>query len=157
MDSRHEKVQERSKSTRHPPRLIDEYAESIAGRLDGGDLTDEIAAQLRTLVRHRSELCPAVRKFLIRKLHFAAQRNIGFFADQLTYFAAQLAANLPQHLALERYERAADRSHHRSAVRNAVAPLPRRGSAMARVSRDSAAKRNSKVDVRLPRCRRVVR
>ena len=48
-----------SKSTRHPPPLIDEYAEEVSARLQGGIVTEEIAAQLRTLVRHRDELCPA--------------------------------------------------------------------------------------------------
>jgi hypothetical protein len=104
----------------HPPLLIDEHAESVAARLDGGDLTDEIAAQLRTLVRHRTELCPVVREFLITKLHFTARRNMDL-ADQFTAFAAQLAADSLQRLTLQHDDRAAaDQSPHRSTARNAA-------------------------------------
>jgi hypothetical protein len=113
------RIVQESFSKRHPPHLVDEHAESVAARLDCGDLTDEIAAQLRTLVRHRSELCPAVRELLITKLHLTARRNIGL-ADQLTTFAAQLAADFLQQLALRHDGRAADQSHHRSSVRNAA-------------------------------------
>jgi hypothetical protein len=104
-------------SKRHPPLLIDEHAESVAARLDG-DLTDEIAAQLRALVRHRSELCPAVREFLIIKLYLAVRHNIAL-ADQLTTFAAQLAADFLQQLTPGQDDRAAGQSKHRPIGRNA--------------------------------------
>jgi hypothetical protein len=106
-----------SKSTRHPPLLIDEYAETVSARLQGGIVTDEIAAQLRTLVRHRDELCPAVRENLITNLHFAAQRN-GGLALQLALFATQLAGDFPQHLVLGHDGRAAGQSHNHLSVRN---------------------------------------
>jgi hypothetical protein len=109
-----------SKSKRHPPLLIDEHAESVAARVEGGDLTDEIAAQLRALVRHRSVLCPVVRAFLITKLHLKARRNMDL-ADQFTAFAAQLAADSLQRLTLRHDDRAAaDQSPHRSTARNAA-------------------------------------
>ena len=115
--SRHKKVQETSKSTRHPPWLIDEHAEEVAARLLGGcGLTDEIAAELRALVRHRDELCPAVREYLITKLHLTARRNSGL-ADQLTAFAAQLAADFAQQLALRHDGRAANQPQHPSLAR----------------------------------------
>lgn len=121
-------IDQETVSKRHPPHLVDEHAESVAARLDGGDLTDEIAAQLRTLVRHRSELCPTVRELLITKLHLTARRNIGL-ADQLTTFAAQLAAGFFQQLAPRHNGRAADQSYHRSSVQNAARiPAAARGS-----------------------------
>ena len=75
------KVQE-SASRRHPPPLIDEYAEKLAISLCEGCRTDETAAMLRTLVRHRSELCPTVRQLLIEVLQVSAE-HITEFADQL--------------------------------------------------------------------------
>jgi hypothetical protein len=135
------RIVQESFSKRHPPHLVDEHAESVAARLDGGDLPDEIAAQLRTLVRHRSELCPAVRELLITKLHLTARRNIGL-ADQLTTFAAQLAADFLQQLALRHDGRAADQSHHRSSVRNA-ARIPAAARASKRVCTPTAKTRIS--------------
>ena len=75
------KVQE-SASRRHPPPLFDEYAEELAISLCEGCRTDETAAMLRTLVRHRSELCPTVRQLLIEALQVVAE-HAALFADQL--------------------------------------------------------------------------
>jgi hypothetical protein len=127
--NRHEKVQETSISKRHPPRVIDEYAEGVAARVTRAGPTNEIAAQLRALVRHRNELCPAVREYLITKLNFAARRN-SRLAPQLGLFAAQLAGDFPQHLTLRHDGRAVDQSHHLSSVGNtagipAAAPASR--------------------------------
>jgi hypothetical protein len=106
-------------SKRHPPLLIDEQAERVSGRVKSGILTDDIAAQLRALVRHRDELCPAVREYLIRRLHFTARRNSGL-ALQLAVFAAQLAGDFPQHLVLGHDGRAAGQPDNRLSVPNAA-------------------------------------
>ena len=107
-----------STSRRHPPLLIDEHAERVAARVACGGLTNEVAAQLRPLVRHRNELCAAVRAYLISKLRLAARRYIGC-ADQLNGFADQLAADLSEMFALK-IEGTASQSHHSSSVRNAA-------------------------------------
>jgi hypothetical protein len=115
-----------SKSTRHPPLPIDEYAERVSDRLQSGIVTDEILAQLRTLVRHRDELCPAVRENLIIDLHFTAQRNSGH-ALQLALFATQFSGDFPQHLVLGQDGRATGQSHNRLSLPNAAripAPVP---------------------------------
>ena len=89
------KVQE-SASRRHPPPLIDEYAEELAISLCEGCRTDETAAMLRTLVRHRSELCPTVHLLLIEQLHALAGR--------VTEFAHQLSNELDDFATLKAVE-----------------------------------------------------
>jgi hypothetical protein len=68
-----EKVQE-SASKRHPPPLIDEFAENLADSLAYEFPSDETAAKLRPLVRHRDDISPEVRQLLVQALQALAAR-----------------------------------------------------------------------------------
>lgn len=70
---RSEKVQE-SASTRHPPPLIDEFAENFADSLAYEFPSDQTAAMLRALVRHREDISPEVRHLLVQALQALAAR-----------------------------------------------------------------------------------
>src|SRR5262245_39463484 len=74
---RSEKVQD-SISKRHPPPLIDEFAEDLADRLTDQFPSNEIGAKLRAVVQHRNEMSPTVRLLLIKKLKALAARVIEF-------------------------------------------------------------------------------
>jgi hypothetical protein len=82
---RHPKVQvlRESVSSRHPPDLIDEFAEDLAYSLAAEFPNKDMAAKLRTLVRSRNEMDPNVRRLLAKKLHALARRASGY-ANQLT-------------------------------------------------------------------------
>ena len=77
---RSEKVQG-TVSKRHPPPLIDEFAEDLADRLADQFCSDEMGAKLRALVRHRNEISPTVRLLLIKELKALAARAIEFAND----------------------------------------------------------------------------
>ena len=61
-------------SERHPPPLIDEFAEHLAVNFVDACLANDTPAKLRALIRHRDELSPAVRRLLIRALLALAER-----------------------------------------------------------------------------------
>jgi hypothetical protein len=75
-----EKIQE-SVSGRHPPPLIDEFAEDVADRLADQFWSDDMGAKLRALVRHRNEISPTVRLLLIKELKALAARATEFAND----------------------------------------------------------------------------
>jgi hypothetical protein len=76
-----EKDQERV-SSRHPPPLIDDFAEDLADSLTNVfPSDDELLAQLRTLVRHRDEISPNVRQLLVNELQALAVRATEFAND----------------------------------------------------------------------------
>jgi hypothetical protein len=74
---RSEKVQE-SASKRHPPPLIDEFAENLIDSLAYEFPSDETAAMLRALVRHREDISPGVRQLLVQALQALAARATDF-------------------------------------------------------------------------------
>ena len=82
--SRHPKVQElpESVSNRHPPDLIDEFAEELAYSLPAQFPNEEMAAKLRAYVRHRNDMDPNVRLLLVKELQALARRASGC-ANQL--------------------------------------------------------------------------
>ena len=86
---RSEKVQG-TVSKRHPPPLLDEYAEDVAERLADKFPSDEMGAKLRALVRHRNEMSPTVRLLLIKELKALAARATEF-ANQLAQDSDVLA------------------------------------------------------------------
>ena len=61
---------------RHPPHLLDEYVQSVALRLADQFTTNDFAATLRAIVRHRHDVDPTVREFLISVLLLSAERAI---------------------------------------------------------------------------------
>jgi hypothetical protein len=76
-----EKDQERV-SSRHPPPLIDDFAEDLANSLTNVfPSDDEMLAQLRALVRHRDEIGPNVRQLLVNELQALAVRATEFAND----------------------------------------------------------------------------
>jgi hypothetical protein len=79
-----DKVQATS-SKRHPPPLIDEFAEALTVDLSVRFFSDDIGSKLRALARHGGELDPTVRKRLITVLQIGAKRATDL-ADQLAEF-----------------------------------------------------------------------
>jgi hypothetical protein len=72
----------RERQPRHPPHLLDEYAENVALRLADQFKTDDFAARLRAIVRHCRDVDPKVRECLVKALLLSAKRAIDF-ANQL--------------------------------------------------------------------------
>jgi hypothetical protein len=75
-------IGQESVSQRHPPHLLDEYAENVALRLANQFKTDDFAATLRAIVRHCRDVDPKVRECLVKALQLSAKRAIDF-ANQL--------------------------------------------------------------------------
>jgi hypothetical protein len=61
-------------SERHPPPLIDEFAEGLAVNFVDPCLANDTPAKLRALIRHRDEIGPAARQLLVRALLALAER-----------------------------------------------------------------------------------
>ena len=82
-------------SSRHPPPLIDDFAEDLADSLSNVfPSDDEMLAQLRALVRHRDEISPNVRQLLINELQALAARATEFAKDLAEYFDASAALKI---------------------------------------------------------------
>jgi len=63
-----------SVSKRHPPPLIDEFAEDLAVSLAYEFPSDQMPAKLRAFARHREDISPEVRQLLVKELQALAAR-----------------------------------------------------------------------------------
>jgi hypothetical protein len=126
--SRQPKVQElrESVSTRHPPHLIDDFAEDLAYRLPDQFPSEEMAAKLNAYVRHRNDINPHVRLLLVRELQAVARRASGY--------ANQLAKGLEVSSSIRVVE-AEDERHHTRAPTEPHARTAGNGHAIAEIER----------------------
>jgi hypothetical protein len=75
-------------SERHPPPLIDEFAEYLAVNFVDACLANDTPAKLRALTRHRDDLSPAVRRLLVEALLALAERATNHATDLAKDFDA---------------------------------------------------------------------
>jgi hypothetical protein len=103
-------------SERHPPPLIDEFAEYLAVNFVDACLANDTPAKLRALIRHRDELSPAVRRLLIRALLALAERA--------TKHATELAKDFDPFASMKTVEplERSSRGAARASRRNGAAP-----------------------------------